>query len=72
MNANFKDLLHSFDNGDKGNCAVFQEFLVPTVNPRVDGYDLRGLQCRCVYVCALIVPSHALTRPHSHVIPVQA
>jgi hypothetical protein len=46
MVATVPELLHRFDNKDKGNCAVFQEFLVPPMNPKLDGYDLRGLKCR--------------------------
>ena len=43
---NFPELVHQYDNKNKGNCAVFKEFLVPIMVPDLDGYDLRGLQCR--------------------------
>lgn len=48
IDARFGDLIHHFDNKDKGNCAIYQEFLVPPMIPEEDGYDLRGLQCRWV------------------------
>jgi hypothetical protein len=48
MATRFPDLVRVFNNGNRGTCAVFDEFVLPTLNPAVDGYDLRGLACRFV------------------------
>lgn len=55
-------LLHHFDNKDNGNCAVFAEFRNPPLDPKYDGYDLRGLQCKVfghvtVCVCGVLCSS---------------
>ncbi len=46
MNYLVPDIIHKYVNKNQESCAVFQEFVVPTIDPAVDGYDLRGLTCR--------------------------
>ena len=40
------DLIHKYVNKQKQACPLFSEFVVPVIDPAVDGYDLRGLKCR--------------------------
>ncbi len=42
------ELVHKYENGDQKTCTVFEEFVVAIPDPKLDGYDLRNLQCRWV------------------------
>ena len=41
-------IVHRYVNKVKDACPVYNEFVVPVINPVEDGYDLRGLKCRYV------------------------
>lgn len=67
--ARFPDLVRLFDNKDAGTCRVFKEFLMPPLDPKLDGYDLRGLQCRWVEQARSYVCFDGLTQCPPHVTP---
>ncbi len=47
MKYHLPKFVHHYENKDLTSCALFQEFIVAPIVPVEDGYDLRGLTCRC-------------------------
>jgi hypothetical protein len=47
MAARFPDLVKRFEPKGSSACALMQDFVTPTLDHDRDGYDLRGMSCRC-------------------------
>lgn len=65
------DLFHHFEATDsKATCAVFAEFLNPPMNPLVDGWETRGLNCKWLDNERQVACFDGLVRCPDHVTPV--
>ena len=49
LNHRLPTLIHKYTMKEQEACPLFAEFVVPVIDPAVDGYDLRGLTCRYVF-----------------------